>query len=792
MLISSPIPNLVNGVSQQPDALRLASQCEEQTNFSSSVIEGLKRRSGYEHVARLSAFAGFSDWDNLFIHTINRDSVERYLMVILSDDLKVFDLVDGTERTVNFPQGKSYLLGAQPSDIRAVTVADYTFILNRGVDTEMFGTATTPERNPQALVHVAGGNYSKTFEVTVDGNVVATYQTPDGSDAAHVANVSTSYIADQLYASLSTSIGATADYQVTQLDNVIHIENVAGNDFSITTSDGFNNAYLKLVTDTVQRFSDLPGHAPAGFRCEVVGEASSSFDNYYVEWVADAGSETSGVWKETVKWGIEYQFTPSRLPHTLTREADGTFTFGRPDWADREVGDEDSAPEPSFIGGPINDIFFFKNRLGFAAGENVIMSRSGGFFNFWPETVTTVLDTDPIDVAVSHEKVSIVNHAVPFNSDLVLFSSQTQFILSGGDILTPSTVSVTATTEFEGSETVRPVAAGSNIYFPVRRGRYSGLREFFVVSDTRQNNATDVTSHVPKYVPSDISLLSSSTNEDMIIALAPSDPSAVYVYKYFYGSEGKLQSSWSRWDFPGDEIIHAAFLESDLYLAIKRPDGLFLGRLDLAAGTTEENSDYLYHVDRKVFEDQLQVTVAKGNTTFTLPYEEEGDLWVFIRDGDPVWPEGRILDFTRPTPDTVVLVGDYSGSKICIGRKFESSYEFSTFLLKEDVAGGGQASISAGRLQIQQLSLDYADTAYFEVHVTPENRETYVYKFSGRDTGSPSALLGALQIQDGRFKLPVMSQNRGVKIVIKTNHFMPCSFMGAEWEGRYTTRARRL
>lgn len=43
-LISSSIPNFVNGVSQQPFTLRLSSQLDAQENGISTVSEGLMKR----------------------------------------------------------------------------------------------------------------------------------------------------------------------------------------------------------------------------------------------------------------------------------------------------------------------------------------------------------------------------------------------------------------------------------------------------------------------------------------------------------------------------------------------------------------------------------------------------------------------------------------------------------------------------------------------------------------------------------------------------------------------------
>ena len=52
-LINQTIPNLINGVSQQPAALRLPTQFEAQLNCYPSVVEGLKFRAPTEHIKKI-------------------------------------------------------------------------------------------------------------------------------------------------------------------------------------------------------------------------------------------------------------------------------------------------------------------------------------------------------------------------------------------------------------------------------------------------------------------------------------------------------------------------------------------------------------------------------------------------------------------------------------------------------------------------------------------------------------------------------------------------------------------
>ena len=108
-LITEQISNLINGVSQQPPSLRLASQCSTQENGLVTIAEGLKKRPPLEHVVKLT---NKTDTD-ANIHFINRDPDERYIVHITSDqfstdyssdfsgsEMEVWEL-DGTSKSVS-------------------------------------------------------------------------------------------------------------------------------------------------------------------------------------------------------------------------------------------------------------------------------------------------------------------------------------------------------------------------------------------------------------------------------------------------------------------------------------------------------------------------------------------------------------------------------------------------------------------------------------------------------------------------------------------------------------------
>lgn len=798
-LISTTIPNLVNGVSQQPYSLRLASQCQEQINGHSSVVEGLRKRPGTRHIARFEDITS----DQIYIHTINRDTVEQYIVVVSNGSIRVFDLF-GIEKTVTFPDGTSYLTATKPAEqFRCVTVADYTFVLNSTI-TVAEGSTTTPSRPPEALVWIKQGSYGSNYRVLLGGTEVASFTTPDGSQASHITQVATDYIAEQLRADIATN--ATA-YTVTRYGSTLHIKRNDEAEFTIQTDDSLGDNGLKLIKGKIQRFSELPARAVDGFAVEIAGDQSSSFDNYYVQYTTDNGSVGSGTWKETLKGGVKESLQASTMPHALIRQADGSFTFEELSWTSRKVGDAESNPMPSFVGRKLNDIFFHRNRLGFISDENVVFSKVGEYFDFFRGTATATLDDDPIDVGVSHVKVSILRHAIPFNETLLLFSDKTQFQLGSAEILTPETVSINQTTEYECSLRAQPVGAGRFVYFAVNRGTYTGIREYFVDGQTESEDASDITGHVPKYIPGGVFKLVVSGNEDVLIALSDRSPNAMYVYKYHWGDSEKLQASWSKWEFDaGGKILNCEFIESQLYVVIQRHDGTHLEVLNMEPGAVEDNWDISVHLDRAITEyTASSITFIENDPTLelddvtrvVLPYElAEGEqIEVVTAPGGARAPGVLITNYTTGLSGTktyVALPGNWTLQPFFIGRPYEFRYRFSYFAIKEDAVGGGQLTVGEGRLQVRKASLRYNDTGRFKVEVTPKGRNTYTYLFSGRVVGSLNNIIGQVSIEQGKFTFPVAAKNDQVEIELVSDSFLPCNFLSAEWEAHYTIRSRRV
>lgn len=678
-LVSTGLPNLLNGVSQQPSTLRQTTQGENQINGFSSIIDGLIKRQPTEHIAKIIN----SSVNGAAIHVVNRDEDNQYIIVVIatssSATIQAFDLA-GNVATVNTPNGTSYLYCNNPqTDLAFVTVADYTFIVNK----------------------------TKTVAMTT-------------------ATVSGS------------------------------------------------------IQDSVQEFADLGSASTVGDVFEILGDQNNNFDNYYVK------ALSHNTYEETVRPGITYQLDNSTMPHSLVLTS-GSFTFDRQTYADRDAGDLDSNPNPSFVGRTINNIFFYKNRLGLLSDENIIFSQASEFFNFFATTVTAVLDDAPIDVSVSHTKVSILKHAIPFNDSLTLFSDNTQFTIETGGILTPKTISIVPSTEFENDTKVSPVASGNYLYFTSKRGNFTSIREYYVESDTVIVDAAEITSHCPKYVPKNVVKLASSSNEDILVALSSEDRSKLYIYKWYWQGTTKLVSSWSEWDMhTGSNVLDVTILENDLFLIISRSDGVYIEKVQLQY-PNDSGLNFCSRIDRK-FTVTGSYDSGTNTTTWTLPYVYDGIVKV-IKSGSWLSRKGTDITVTRPTTTTVAATGDYSSYPVIIGVPYTFEYEFSEQHVRENQ---GKQSVQSGRLQLRTMRVNYEDSGFFKIQVTPESRNTNTYEFSGNVINSPSTTIEDVNISDGTFRFPIQSKNDRVIVKIISDSYLPCSFQSAEWEGFYTIHSQRI
>lgn len=814
-LISQTLPPLINGVSRQSPLQRLSSQVEDQVNLMSDVSGKVQRRPPAEHTAVLTGSVTAVPTGGFKTHLIDRGVGQRFLVFVQDGDINVYDLSDGSEVTVNdnaagTAGAYTYLdidtgAGETAEDsFDLVTIADYTFVLNRRITAAMSGSADAGRENDhEALIYCKQpfnpGSTQNDITIEIAGNTRTSGGSPNNS--YQLANQLYQTCVQAATTSGTDLVGRTSASftnwnftKPTTEENVIYAYQFqnALEEMSLTDMQGDSMADL-FVTGTdgtppsTERFSDLPPIGRDGFVIRISGADGNTDDAFYVKYIAERN-----VWEETVKPGLDNNFDADTLPHALVyNSGTGQFSFEPITWSARAVGDEDSAPQPSFIGKTINDIKVIENRLMLFSDENVVASEAGEFFNFWPTTVTTLVDSDPFDIAGTGDKVAIWDYAIPYKGKATLFSATgevvSELIGSRDDRLTLQNARLAERGSWAHSK-VRPIAVGDAIYFLLDRGGYTSVFRY-QQTDVDVWQALDVSSHIREYLPISIYKASAGLAENYLCFLSSEADydHRVYVYRYHFVGNEQVLASWSYWQFADDDVVlDASWVESVCYLTIARTDGIHFEKLDFGK-TDEDEGAGAAPLGFRVYLDSLfsatgSYSSGTGLTTWSVPYDQAdiGGNYVVVKGGAWGASAGSLLNIGQAVNGSVFTNGDHSASPVYIGRVADWTLELSEPVIR-DKADSRQVARLAGRLQLRRGRIAYEDTGAFTYQIkSKEDGDTYYGAFAW--SSEPT-------LEDGIFDFDIGGNSRDVRIIFTGDSYEPCSLLSVEWEGRFYQRS---
>jgi len=693
-LVSKILSGLWNGVSQQHPSSRKDNQLQLQENAIGSLVDGLYKRPGTEHMVQLD-----TPWyvSRSFMHALDRGDGDQYIVLITGDSQKPIEVydTDGTEYSVRY------------------------------------------------------GTIDNSFNFTLD-NTKKTYVTSNDPEKEFKVMTMTTFA---VIVNTTTTVAMDSD----------------------TTSG--------TLTGTVQSYVDLPESPTTGDIYKITGDPDNNFDNYYMYW-------DGTTWLETVNVGIPYKLDQDTMPHFLYKSSETQFTFCPFDWGERTVGDSYSNLNPSFVGSSISNTFFYKNRLGFLSQANVILSRSGGYYDFFRQSALDIFDDDPIDISVSTNDMTVLYSTATFDKSLVLFTSENQIDLSSdGGPLSPRTVTVTPNTTYKTEQYHTPANAGANAYFINPKDSYLSVREYYIQPDTLVTDAADVTAHVPKYIPSGDCYLESCNPLDMLFVNSSGDPQSLYVYKYFWNGQEKPQSAWSKWTFDA-EISGIKVVGTTLYIVLVRGT-LCLEKIQLENITS--STGYGSELDWRVSLDRMEILQGvydsgSDTTTFTISHTT-GYTGAFetyyIVDPDTGMP---VYEHDMFAETTLTVEGDCGSTRYYVGTPFTMKVGLSQWYLKDRK----DRPITDGRLQIRSLKLTYEDTGPFKVSVTNGARDTVEIEhiYSGVLIGTTET--GEAALQSGSRRFPVMGNARDAYIEIESDTYLPLNLHAAMYEGWFNLRSKLL
>ena len=566
--------------------------------------------------------------------------------------------------------------------------------------------------------------------------------------------------------------------------------------YNIRPVDGLSGNGIGVVHREVSSLADLPLIAPHNYKVKVIGDAELGQDDFYCEFKSASaepsdGDVGQGSWVECAGAVVNDTIDSATMPRMFVSIAPDEFEIRRMSFNKLRAGDTDSNPYPSFLDNKISNIFQYKNRLGLLSQDTVIMSEAGfgGYdadanvqsYNFFRTTVTDLLDGDPIDVSVSSNDVTTLRSAQPFQENLILFSDNSQFVLKGGELLTPKSVSVTAVTNFDTVKSVDPIPLGSYLYFPFQRGGFSGVREFTINATADIYDAVEITAHVPQYIPNNLTSLTGSNSEQIIAMTSGATASSgsetdIYIYKYFFNNQQKGLSSWSKFSVVG-AVRGIKFIDSELYVLQSKNGKTNLLRIFLEAGR-QDPSGYNTHLDMRI-----SATVGGAVSDIQLPYtpESTGTGQVYTTDGLLLESSvnGSVVTLTTPPSAT---------TNVYVGLRYSMKYVFSRLVFKAP-SGNSKSPSNANDFLIRNGSIFFNNSASFKVKVQPDGREEQVNEFTPTVIGTQ--LPDEFKLTDGAFRFPIFTKASSAKITLENNTALPCNLQSAEFESFIHARSNR-
>lgn len=723
--VTQRITNYLGGVSKQSDDRKLPGQVRECYNAFPDPTFGLTKRPGFEHLFNIGTGTTYDDGKWFYI---NRDDDEEYIGVIKGSTINVWNAASGNTCTVT-NNATGYLTGTK-DDYKVISVQDTSIIVNTSKTvTEIAATSYQAKRNASVVLKRYGD--SETYKINViiaSTTYSATYTTSSSDDVNSVLT------------DLESDLSGTPGLTITRLSNSLEL--ACTSDMEVHAEGGLSNEFLVSLEDDVPDISDLPSKSIHNRILKIVNTGAAE-DDYWVKFIAHDGVNGEGYWEETGDPTVSPGIANSTMPHELINTAVDTFVFQEISYESRLVGDNTTNPQPSFVNSKITAGFFHNNRLGFLSKDNVIMSRSGDFFNFYAKTAQTSIESDPIDISCSSLRPAALHAVLPTAQGVILFSADQQFLMySDTGVLSPATTTIRTLSNYEVNRNIDPVDVGNNISFTSKTPGYS--RVFSMVTSGQQMNpqVLDISRVVKEWVSPNIdSMIASPQNS--LLALSGQNLKEVFLFRYYNNGEKNLMESWVSWLMPGT-VQFLATNTDDMY-AVTKQAGQF-AIVKTALSQSPEQAIIVNNQGQKVnpcvdlYATASSVTYnsTANETRCYLPYNDVSELTPvivikgttqtgsFVESGFTVTPE-RGTDGTGDYFSIINKDLTSVASDVIVGFKYNFDVELPrTYFRPEKVLTDFTANLTIARMK---FSVGLSGMMSFKLQQT--GRRPYELTFTG-------------------------------------------------------------
>ena len=630
-----------------------------------------------------------------------------------------------------------------------------------------------------ATVTMEGFNYTIRVEdhetTSVNANLKLVRPEPTPFDA------DTAVTADTILAGMKTEIDTISGLSAKIIGTGIYISSSSAFNVTVVEED-----LMRVMQSSVNDVTNLPNQCKHGYIVKISNSRMAEEDDYYLRFDGENDRDGSGSWSECAKPGIAKSLT--NMPLVIQRTATTTFTVRPFTYRDRDVGDDTTNPMPSFVGGRINKVLFFRNRLALLSGENVVLCRPGtlGIPDFFVESALTVGAADPIDISAASMFPSELFDGIEINTGLLVFSTNQQFLLSSDDtVLNPDTAKLRSVSTFNYNKDIAPISLGTTVAYVDNSNKFSRFNEMANTRREGEPNVVEVSKIVPTLLPKDIDLLTNS-RENAIILLGKTNSDTVFGYKYLNVGEKRQQAAWFKWKLNNPLIYHFIiddeyfFLDSDYYL-----QSIKLIQADNDPSITQDDVDFLLHVDNHTtvsggsFNSTTNITTFTGVSWLNTVTTPNHDLVVI----DTNTSASRVGRYAKATVSgtSFTLPGNWSGVTLTIGYIYPYQVKFPRFYPQKQTEQQVVSDTNSS-LVVHRVKFHFGKIGLYETKLERVGKPDYTEVYESTELDEYDAS-DAPYLAEFIKTVPVYERNTNVEITLTSSHPAPATLRSLSWEG---------
>lgn len=467
----------------------------------------------------------------------------------------------------------------------------------------------------------------------------------------------------------------------------------------------------------------------------------------------------------------------------------------------RVVGDLTTNPFPTFTERTITGISFFKNRLVFLAGENVICSQVGDYFNFFLSTVTTIVDSDPIDLSCGSLRPIDIRYALLTTRGLALFADNAQYILeTRTDAFSAASAEINQVGSYDMSTKVAPVDMGPTIAFLDQGERSTTIFEVLISSDSGSRpQSAELTRTVPSYLPSYISSMKASPAASTLAVSSLREPNNLYFFRFFNVGTERQQAAWFRWMLPGE--IKTFQFENDILRILVVPEGktqpvltsVSLITESTAAPLSFEGTPVDVRLDFYTYNPTLVYDGVGNVTKVCLPDGvgvEDAEVTVVQTSGDDIGQLTTgplVYDAGASAGEKyyLLLSGDVTSESFAIGYTYNSMAMLPAFYLVQN-----EQKDTLTIPTIHRLSIDSYNSGPYQVKINATGRDEFIATLPQVVSGQYD--IGDLPlVRNANNTVPVFARGDQVEVTIECPNPFPTAITGLTWTGTINNRGIR-